>query len=231
MKISVKGLIFDYGGTLDTNGVHWGEVIRQAYAAFNVPVSRERFREAYVHVEQKLGYQPLIQPHHTFMETLEIKIKLQFEMLGLTDFALSHQIATFCYEKTVQTIRHSTRVLDVLSKHYPMALVSNFYGNLRTVLREFGLTDYFQAVIESAEAGIRKPDPAIFRLGLDALGFPPHEIAVIGDSYKNDITPATQLGCPAIWLKVKSWHEQDETIAHPYIIQDITQCPPLVIPA
>ena len=225
MKISVKGLIFDYGGTLDTNGVHWGEVIGQAYTAFNVPVSRERFREAYVHVEQILGgHQALIQPHHTFMEMLEIKIKLQFEMLGLTDFALSHQIAAYCYEKTVQTIRRSSQVLDVLSKHYPMALVSNFYGNLRTVLREFSLTDYFQAVIESAEVGVRKPDPAIFRLGIDALGFPPNEVAIIGDSYKNDIAPAIRLGCPAIWLKVKSWHAQDETIAHPYIIQDITQC-------
>ena len=28
----IKGVIFDYGGTLDTNGVHWFQIFRRAYA-------------------------------------------------------------------------------------------------------------------------------------------------------------------------------------------------------
>ena len=30
-KESIKGLIFDYGGTLDTNGIHWSEVLWEMY--------------------------------------------------------------------------------------------------------------------------------------------------------------------------------------------------------
>ena len=224
MKISVKGLIFDYGGTLDTNGVHWGEVIWQTYRVFNVPIPLDRFREAYIHVERTLGSQPVIQPDYTFKQTLALKLKLQFEALGLSDWLLVSKMAASCYQKTVYHVRRAIYVLDALKKRYQMALVSNFYGNLRVVVHEFGLTDYFLFVIESASVGIRKPDPAIFQLGIDALGLPPYEVAIIGDSYKNDIAPAIHLGCPAIWLKVKSWNDKDDLISHPFIIHDIEEC-------
>ena len=37
----IKGIIFDYGGTIDSRGVHWSEVIWQGYEALQVPVSKE----------------------------------------------------------------------------------------------------------------------------------------------------------------------------------------------
>ena len=33
-----RGLIFDYGGTLDTKGCHWGKVLWHAYEQSHVPV-------------------------------------------------------------------------------------------------------------------------------------------------------------------------------------------------
>ena len=53
-----KGYIFDYGGTLDTGGQHWGKVIWHAYERQQVPVSEALFREAYVHAERTLGRNP-----------------------------------------------------------------------------------------------------------------------------------------------------------------------------
>ena len=43
----IKGIIFDYGGTIDSNGMHWAEVIWMAYQAEEVPVSKEIFRSGY----------------------------------------------------------------------------------------------------------------------------------------------------------------------------------------
>ena len=40
----IKGIIFDYGGTIDSNGMHWAEVIWMAYQAEEVPVSKDIFR-------------------------------------------------------------------------------------------------------------------------------------------------------------------------------------------
>ena len=223
MEISVKCLIFDYGGTIDTNGIHWGEVIWQAYENTGIPVGREEFREAYVYVERMLGSQQIIQPDHTFKDVLEIKIKLQYEKLGLTDLEQAKTIAHSCYENTTLTIRRASEVLDTLSARYPMILVSNFYGNLRTVLNEFGLTKFFAEIIESAEVGIRKPDPEIYRLAIKKTGLTPHEVIIIGDSYKNDIAPANILGCPSIWLKGKGWDNKEDSIQHPLIIKDFTE--------
>ena len=165
MEASVKGLIFDYGGTIDTNGIHWGEVIRKAYTDTGISVTRDDFRDAYVYVERLLGSKPIIMPDHTFRDVLDIKISMQFEKLGLSENAQS--IAETCYVNTIQIINRAKETLDVLAVRYPMILVSNFYGNIRTVLNEFGLTKYFHEIIESAEVGIRKPDPAIYKLGID----------------------------------------------------------------
>ena len=207
MKLSVKSLLFDYGGTIDTNGIHWGEAMWNAYARYDCNITREQFRKAYIQVERQLGSNTLILPHHTFKETLQIKVSLQFEALRIEHPSLCNQIIEVCYDNTRHCIREACMVLDRLWERYPMYLVSNFYGNLPTVLREFHLTHYFQAVIESAEAGFRKPDPEIFRIALEKTGCLPEEVVVIGDSYKNDIQPANNLGCPSIWLKVKGWDD------------------------
>jgi putative hydrolase of the HAD superfamily len=91
-------------------------------------------------------------------------------------------------------------------------LVSNFYGNLRAVLQDFGLTRYFAHVIDSTEVGIRKPDPAIFRLAIERMGLQPEEVTVVGDSYRKDIEPALSLGCKAIWVKGSGWEDSEEAV-------------------
>ena len=67
---NVKGYIFDYGGTLDTGGHHWGQMLWHAYRQTGVPVTEQRFREAYVEVERFLGKNPVIESNYTFRQTL-----------------------------------------------------------------------------------------------------------------------------------------------------------------
>lgn len=86
-------------------------------------------------------------------------------------------------------------------------MVSNFYGNINSVLNDFGIAAYFNAVVESAVVGVRKPNPAIYQLGVDALQLPAEACVVIGDSYSKDIVPAHEIGCKTIWLNVQGWEE------------------------
>ena len=39
----IKGIIFDYGGTIDTGGDHWSEVIWRAYQEEGVPISKNSY--------------------------------------------------------------------------------------------------------------------------------------------------------------------------------------------
>ena len=225
----IKGYIFDYGGTLDTGGQHWGKVIWHAYERQQVPVSEEAFREAYVHAERTLGKNPIIQPDFTFYKTIETKIRIQLEYLQEKNDVSSvsyylKKLTDDLYALTCKETAKSREVLLQLKQQYPMVLVSNFYGNIATVLKEFKLDGIFDTIIESAVVGVRKPDPQIFTLGVEALGLQPDEVMVVGDSMDKDIIPAGKAGCHTVWFKGEGWTNDpvDETPAG-IVITDLTQ--------
>jgi putative hydrolase of the HAD superfamily len=225
----IKGYIFDYGGTLDTGGQHWGKVIWHAYERQQVPVSEEAFRDAYVHAERTLGRNPIIQPDFTFYKTIETKIRIQLEYLQEKNDVSSvssylKPLTDSLYEATVKETAKSREVLLQLKQQYPMVLVSNFYGNIATVLKEFKLDGIFDTIIESAVVGVRKPDPQIFTLGVEALGMRPDEVVVVGDSMDKDIIPAGKAGCHTVWFKGEGWTNDpvDESPAGK-VITDLTQ--------
>ncbi len=203
-----KGYIFDYGGTLDTGGNHWGKVIWHAYERCRVPVTEQQFREAYVYAERTLGRNPIIQPDFTFRQTLEEKLRLQLEFLNEEFFILHSSLLSDLYAHTQAETARSREVLLRLKARYPMVLVSNFYGNVGVVLREFGLDGIFQSIVESAVVGVRKPDPRIFTLGVEALGLKPEEVTVVGDSIDKDIIPAKKAGCQTVWFKGEGWTDE-----------------------
>lgn len=206
------GLIFDYGGTLDTGGQHWGQALWHAYERHHVPVTEAQFREAYVHAERTLGRNPIIRPDFTFRQTLEKKLQLQLECFrGVWSekcgVRYAKVLADDLYERTVEQTSKSRKVLQALKdRGLPLVLVSNFYGNMSVVLREFGFDGLFLQVIESAVVGIRKPDPRIFLLGVEALGLKPEEVTVVGDSLDKDIIPAQETGCQTVWLRGEGWN-------------------------
>lgn len=231
--MKTKGYIFDYGGTLDTAGCHWGKMLWHAYERQSIPVTEEQFREAYVFAERTLGKNPIIQTDYTFRKTLEVKLRIEFEYLQAkgylcnSNFCLASMQAAVLddlYERVRTITAQSKEVLVKLRELYPIALVSNFYGNLPVVLEEFGLSGLFNTVVESAVVGIRKPDTRIFQLGVDALGLPPEEITVVGDSISKDIAPAKRLGCQTVWIKGEGWTDQPEdTSMADRIISDLTE--------
>lgn len=208
-----RAFIFDYGGTLDTWGCHWGKAIWHAYERQRVPVDEETFRQAYVHAERTLARRPIIQSSYTFRKTLEVKLRIQVEWLMEQHAAAIHgdgkalvaALLDDLYTRVEATVGESRHVLQTLANHVPLALVSNFYGNMGVVLEEFQLHTLFRHVVESAVVGVRKPDPAIFQLAADALQFPPSDIVVVGDSYEKDLLPARAIGCRTVWVKGEEW--------------------------
>ena len=213
--LDIRGMMLDYGGTIDTGGIHWAEVLWAAYRDTGIPVEKSAFREAYRHGERYLALQPVIQPDYDLFDVLIAKTSIQLIDLAEKGFLPaffdipenSERISDICYEQVCKTVKKSAMILERLSQSYPLVLVSNYYGNIRTVLKEFDVAQYFTDVIESAVVGVRKPDPAIFVLGVRSLGFDAAHIAAVGDSYVKDIIPAKEAGCQTVWLKGVEWEE------------------------
>lgn len=261
-KLDIKGIIFDYGGTLDTRGDHWSEVLWQGYEHFGIGVAadeevepgvsihKQAFRDAYVYGERALAVNPIVTPDFHFEDILREKLILELNflagkelletgkddaekqaklgndsdvsseslLLSLADSEI-HQIsvdmAHYINAKTLDLLQENKQVLEHLKEAgYPMVLVSNFYGNINQVLKDAEIDGYFKEVIESAVVGVRKPNPAIFALGVCALDLPASQVLVVGDTYGKDIIPAHKLGCHTLWIKGLLWEEKqvDESI-------------------
>ena len=224
----IKGIIFDYGGTLDSRGVHWSEVLWQGYQEASVPIDKATFRMAYVEAERALARERIILPQDNFHTLLCKKVALEISYLPeqpdeQTRERWVKEIAHYCDNAARACIEEARPMLEELHEHYPMMLVSNFYGNIDEVLREYGIRHLFKGIIESAVVGVRKPNPTLFKLGVDALELEPSEVLVVGDSLRKDIQPAEQLGCKVLWLKGKGWTEEEDAQTHPCTIANVNQ--------
>lgn len=86
------------------------------------------------------------------------------------------------------------------SRGIGMAVVSNWDRRLNVLAERLGLSRYFAFVLTSAEAGVRKPHPAIFNTALERLGLRPQDAIHVGDSLGDDYHGAVGTGMSGLLL-------------------------------
>ncbi len=139
--MEIKGIIFDYGGTLDSRGVHWSEVLWNGYQQAGVPIDKEIFRNAYVEGERALARERIILPQDNFLTLLRKKVELEISFLpeqpdNPTRLSWIDSIATYCDKAAQACINEAKPVLEKRHERDPMMLVSNFYCNSYEGLRD-----------------------------------------------------------------------------------------------
>lgn len=228
----MKTILFDFGGTLDTDGIHWSELFWETYVHFHIPVTKENLRQAFIHSERKIVN--IIKPEFNLKQTLEKQLFYQLEYLQNKFFLPSYfsfivyELSEYCYRYVITTIIKSKELLENLKQQYSLGIISNYYGNLETVLQELSLKKYFSSVIDSAKLGVRKPNEQIFKTALNDLAADPKETIMIGDSYENDIIPAKAIGCFTVWVQNKGWNASPDNDSADYKIDSITKLPELL---
>ena len=82
------------------------------------------------------------------------------------------------------------------------ALVTNNVAEFRPHWRAMlPVDELFDLVVDSSEVGVRKPDPAIYRLALAGLGGIPPECALFLDDYPSNIDAAVALGIRGVLVE------------------------------
>jgi putative hydrolase of the HAD superfamily len=89
----------------------------------------------------------------------------------------------------------SLRALNVRA-----AVVSNWDCSLGGLLAGLGLGGLLDAVVTSAEAGARKPDPRIFETALAAVQCPPERAIFVGDTIDVDIAGGRAAGIRSVLI-------------------------------
>ena len=88
----------------------------------------------------------------------------------------------------------------LVERGYRVAVVSNADGRVRGLLEAAGLAPWLEFVVDSAEVGVEKPDPRIFRAATDRLGLPASSCAYVGDLYEIDVLGAEGAGLTGILI-------------------------------
>lgn len=133
---------------------------------------------------------------------------LIFDELGLDhDTALPPVLAreylALCPTKA-HVMPDTLATLDDLQERYQLHIVTNGFSDVQAIkLRSAGLTDYFQTVTTSDEAGYRKPHKLMFRYTLDRIQATPDQCIMIGDNLEADIQGAKNAGIDHIFFNPK----------------------------
>jgi len=91
--------------------------------------------------------------------------------------------------------------LRILSGKYKIGIIANQSLGTEERLRMRGILEFIDLVIASAEEGVAKPDPKIFRIALERAGCVAENTVMVGDRLDNDIAPAKRLGMKTIRVK------------------------------
>jgi putative hydrolase of the HAD superfamily len=107
-------------------------------------------------------------------------------------------------DATVFPAEHAA-LLAALRPRYRIGVVSNFDDTATAyeILIRHGILAQVDTVVISEAVGLRKPHPALVRVGLDALGLPAPEVLFVGDTFGEDVAAAHAAGVDAAWIDVR----------------------------
>jgi HAD superfamily hydrolase (TIGR01509 family) len=94
-------------------------------------------------------------------------------------------------------ILENTEVVRALRFRCRTGVIANSDGFVEERLARAGLRDLFDVVVDSEIAGVKKPDPAIFRVALEAIDCRPEQCVFIDDKPAN-VEAAERLGMMGI---------------------------------
>jgi HAD superfamily hydrolase (TIGR01509 family) len=215
----ILGVLFDLGGTLidTTDPIGWSE----AAAALGVRVDPDHLAHSYREVEaerdrpsdgsvrrnlwaevlERAAGRPV--PDETGVAFLE-----RFRASAFAPPLFSD--ARYCLER----FQEEGTALGVVSN-------SDSAGRVEGHLKRVGIGRFFSTIVSSGTEGVAKPDPRIFRIGVERLGVPAERALYVGDLAYADAKAASSAGLNGVWLNRFGWGFGDD----PPEITSLTELP------
>jgi putative hydrolase of the HAD superfamily len=204
----IKAVIFDFGQTLvdSADGFRQAEKEAQGKIFGHMALSlEEKFLDRYRQIRKAFHDRSNFSRPAMWREVYHDYCLVPDEAL-LADWEAG-------YWNTVRTrtllFPEAMGVLKALHTRFSTALITNTQGQPASGthrISEFPeLEKYFRVILVAGEDGIpAKPDPAPFRLCLQALGVAAAEAVYVGDDWRIDVCGARDAGLKPVWLKHES---------------------------
>ncbi len=111
-----------------------------------------------------------------------------------------------------------------------MAVVSNFDARLYRLLAGLGLSQYFETVTISSEAGYAKPSAELFNCALAAMATSAHQALHVGDAPHLDAAGAAAAGIEAVLIERPQAHGSARVgeLGPARVIASLAELPPMI---
>ena len=172
---NIKWIFFDIGSTLVDESAVYENRIKEITQSNNIDINE-------------------------FIE--KVKQRAQTNLKPIASVAADYGAKVPAWRHDLETLYPNAKeILQRLSISHKLGVIANQDFGTEQRLTEFGIRQYFDLVIASAEEGVAKPDLRIFKIALDRAKCKPEEAVMVGDRLDNDIIPANKIGMKTVWIK------------------------------
>lgn len=173
--MNIKWIFFDIGSTLVDESAVYENRIKEITQNYNIYINE-------------------------FIE--KVKQRAQTDQKPITSVAADYGAIVPAWRHDLEILYPDAKdVLQNLGINYKLGIIANQDFGTEKRLTDFGIRQYFDLVIASAEEGVAKPDLRIFQIAIDRSNCKPEEAVMVGDRIDNDILPANKIGMKTVWIK------------------------------
>ena len=155
------------------------------------------------------------------------RLKQSFDSMGLEVNDDTINALSESYIAHLSSFKHvlpgTFEILDYLKGRYRLHIITNGFSETQEKkMKNANIRQYFEVVVDSEMAGVKKPNPKIFCLALEKAGIASEKALMIGDNLEADILGAQQVGLSTLHLNSnrETHHEFSEIIYHLHEIKN-----------
>ncbi len=194
----VTDVFFDLDHTLWDFEKNSALTFKKILQEHKVKVGLSQFLEVYVPVN--LSYWKLYREEKIKKEDLRYqRLKTTFDTLQfIIEDDTIHSLSTD-YIQHLSSFNHllpnTIEILDYLRPKYKLHIITNGFQEIQEKkMKSAGIMDYFDQIVNSEMAGVKKPNPLIFKLALKKANVLPEKAIMVGDNIEADILGAQAVG-------------------------------------
>ncbi|TRZ44248.1 YjjG family noncanonical pyrimidine nucleotidase [Robertkochia solimangrovi] len=202
MNSEIRHIFFDLDHTLWDFNRNSALAFHEIFKLNELELSLEEFLEVYEPINER--YWKLYREDRVSKEELRYsRLRLSFEHLKVKISDRVIKKLAEDYLTYLPTFNHlfedAFEILNYLKYKYDLHIITNGFQEVQSAkLRNSGIESYFKIIMSSEFAGVKKPNPYIFKLAMKQAGAVPENSVMIGDNLDADVHGAISCGMAAI---------------------------------
>ena len=229
--INCQHIFFDLDHTLWDFTRNSSETLLELYQEFDLGVLTNESPETFLEAFRLVNAELWSMYNRNKIEKFYIRTKrfpLVLSRLGVEQESVSEKLGELylarCPKKQ-HLLPYTEEILNYLKPKYQLHIISNGFSDVQELkLRNSGIFNYFQVVINSESIGHKKPHRKVFEHALEQAKAPINQSLMIGDNLKTDIQGAKNIGMQHIFYnpnKLEHFQQVNFEINHLQELEDL----------